>query len=234
MLELINVTAGYGDVTVLREVSLRVEDGEVVALIGANGAGKTTLMRAVSRLIAVSAGAIALGGEDITRAHSKRVAALGAAHVPEGRKLWPEMSVEDNLILGAYPARAKARREENLERVYSLFPRVRERRKQLAGTLSGGEQQMVAISRGLMLSPEILMLDEPSLGLAPIIVEELFNAIAQINSQGTSVLLVEQNVKQALEAAARGYVLETGRIVSSGTSAELLADASVQSAYLGL
>lgn len=234
MLELHDVTAGYGEVTVLRGVSLRVDRGEIVSLIGANGAGKTTIMRAISRVIPLTTGTMTLCGEDITRAHSKCVVALGAAHVPEGRKLWPEMSVEDNLILGAYPARATALRAENLERVYTLFPRVRERRKQMAGTLSGGEQQMVAIARGLMSNPEILMLDEPSLGLAPIIVDELFRAIGEINRQGMSVLLVEQNVKQAVEASSRGYVLETGAIVLEGTSAELLADESVQRAYLGL
>ena len=234
MLELQGVSSGYGEIEVLRDVTLQIAAGEIVTLIGANGAGKTTLMRTVSRLVQSTAGTITLAGEDITRAHPKRVVALGAAHVPEGRKLWPEMTIEDNLFLGAYPARAGKRLKENLDRVYTLFPRVAERRKQMAGTLSGGEQQMVAISRGLMSDPQLLMLDEPSLGLAPIIVQELFTAIRAINALGVTVLLVEQNVKQAVEVAARGYVLETGRVVLSGSSHQLLNDESVKRAYLGL
>ena len=173
--------------------------GEIVTLVGANGAGKTTLLRAISRTVPVRGGTISLDGERLERAPSARIVELGIAHVPEGRRLWPDMSVEDNLLLGAYPRRARSRVRETLESVFTLFPRVAERRRQIAGTLSGGEQQMVAIGRGMMSLPSILILDEPSLGLAPIIVAEMFAAIGRINAAGTTVLLVEQNVRQALE-----------------------------------
>ena len=234
MLEIRDLVVGYGDVGVLWECSLHVERGEVVTLLGANGAGKTTLMRAISRIVDSTSGTMMLDGVDITKAPSQDVVNAGIAHVPEGRKLWPEMTVEENVILGAYPRRARAATHQTLEEVYALFPRVKERRKQIAGTLSGGEQQMVAIGRGLMSLPELLMLDEPSLGLAPIIVGELFESIRAINARGTTVLLVEQNVKGALEVATRGYVLETGRVVTTGTRAELLASDEIQKAYLGL
>ncbi len=234
MLEIRNLVVGYGDVGVLWECSLHVERGEVVTLLGANGAGKTTLMRAISRIVDSTSGTMMLDGVDITKAPSQDVVNAGIAHVPEGRKLWPEMTVEENVLLGAYPRRARAATYQTLEEVYALFPRVKERRKQIAGTLSGGEQQMVAIGRGLMSLPELLMLDEPSLGLAPIIVGELFESIRAINARGTTVLLVEQNVKGALEVATRGYVLETGRVVTTGTRAELLASDEIQKAYLGL
>ena len=234
MLEIRDLVVGYGDVGVLWECSLHIERGEVVTLLGANGAGKTTLMRAISRIVESTSGTITLDGIDITKAPSQDVVNAGIAHVPEGRKLWPEMTVEENVILGAYPRRARAATHQTLEEVYALFPRVKERRKQIAGTLSGGEQQMVAIGRGLMSLPELLMLDEPSLGLAPIIVGELFESIRAINARGTTVLLVEQNVMGALEVATRGYVLETGRVVTTGTRAELLASDEIQKAYLGL
>jgi branched-chain amino acid transport system ATP-binding protein len=234
MLEVHDVAVAYGDVQVLWDVSLRVERGEIVTLVGANGAGKTTLLRAISRTVPVRAGTIVLEGERIERAPSARVVELGVAHVPEGRRLWPEMSVEENLILGAYPRRARASLAASLDHVFALFPRVAERRRQLAGTLSGGEQQMVAIGRGLMSRPSILVLDEPSLGLAPIVVAEMFEAVRRINAAGTTVLLVEQNVRQALEIATRGYVVETGRVVGSGTRDELLASDEIQKAYLGL
>lgn len=234
MLEIRDLVVGYGDVGVLWECSLHIERGEVVTLLGANGAGKTTLMRAISRIVESTSGTITLDGIDITKAPSQDVVNAGIAHVPEGRKLWPEMTVEENVILGAYPRRARAATHQTLEEVYALFPRVKERRKQIAGTLSGGEQQMVAIGRGLMSLPELLMLDEPSLGLAPIIVGELFESIRAINARGTTVLLVEQNVMGALQVATRGYVLETGRVVMSGTREELLASDMVQRAYLGL
>ncbi|HEY4438937.1 MAG TPA: ABC transporter ATP-binding protein [Candidatus Elarobacter sp.] len=234
MLEVRSLAVAYGDVQVLWDVSLRVERGEIVTLVGANGAGKTTLLRAISRTVPVLAGTIVLEGEQVERAPSARVVELGVAHVPEGRRLWPEMSVEDNLILGAYPRRARARLAASLDHVFTLFPRVAERRRQQAGTLSGGEQQMVAIARGLMSSPTILVLDEPSLGLAPIVVAEMFEAIRRINAGGTTVLLVEQNVRQALEIATRGYVVETGRVVGSGTRDELLASDEIRKAYLGL
>ncbi len=234
MLEITGLAVAYGDVQVLWDVSLRVEPGEIVTLLGANGAGKTTLLRAISRTVPVRAGTIVLDGERLDRAPSARIVELGVAHVPEGRRLWPEMTVEDNLLLGAYPRRARAEIASTLEYVFAMFPRVRERRRQMAGTLSGGEQQMVAIARGLMSKPSILMLDEPSLGLAPIVVAEMFEAVRRINAEGTTVLLVEQNVKQALEIATRGYVIETGRVVSSGPRDALLASDEVRKAYLGL
>jgi branched-chain amino acid transport system ATP-binding protein len=234
MLEIDQLAVAYGDVQVLWDLSLRVERGEIVILVGANGAGKTTLLRAISRTVPVRGGSISLDGERIDRAPSMRVVELGVAHVPEGRRLWPEMSVEDNLLLGAYPQRSRAAAQETLQHVFAMFPRVAERRRQVAGTLSGGEQQMVAIGRGLMSRPSILMLDEPSLGLAPIVVAEMFEAVRRINAEGTTVLLVEQNVRQALEIATRGYVVETGRVVGSGTRAELLASDEIRKAYLGL
>jgi len=234
MLEVNALAVAYGDVQVLWDVSLRIERGEIVTLLGANGAGKTTLLRAISRTVPVKGGTIALDGERLERAPSSRIVELGVAHVPEGRRLWPDMSVEDNLLLGSYPRRARADVKRSLDYVFALFPRVLERRRQMAGTLSGGEQQMVAIARGLMSKPSILMLDEPSLGLAPIVVAEMFEAVRRINAEGTTVLLVEQNVRQALELAMRGYVIETGRVVSSGTRAELLGSDEIKKAYLGL
>jgi len=234
MLEIKNLQVGYGEIRVLEDCTMRVERGEIVALLGANGAGKTTLMRALSRLIDSSAGSISLEGADITRASAASVVDAGLAQVPEGRKLWPEMTVEDNLLLGGYARRARPKLAESLAEVYAIFPRVKERRRQIAGTLSGGEQQMVAIARGLMSLPALLMLDEPSLGLAPIIVAEVFASVRKINARGTTVLLVEQNVAGALELATRGYVLETGRIVMEGTRAELLGSEMVRKAYLGL
>jgi branched-chain amino acid transport system ATP-binding protein len=234
MLEVNALAVAYGDVQVLWDVTLRVERGEIVTLLGANGAGKTTLLRAISRTVPVLGGTIVLGGERVDRAPSARVVELGIAHVPEGRRLWPDMNVEDNLLLGAYPRRARRDVRASLDYVFGLFPRVAERRAQMAGTLSGGEQQMVAIARGLMSKPSLLMLDEPSLGLAPIIVAELFETIRRINAAGMTVLLVEQNVRQALEIATRGYVVETGRVVSSGTREELLSSDEIKKAYLGL
>jgi len=234
MLEIASLQAGYGEIRVLEDCTLSVERGEIVALLGANGAGKTTLMRTVSRLIDPSAGTVTLEGQDITRATAAHVVEAGVAQVPEGRRLWPEMTVEENLLLGAYARRARPRIAESLAEVYAIFPRAKERRRQIAGTLSGGEQQMVAIGRGLMSQPSLLMLDEPSLGLAPIVVAEVFASVRKINASGTTVLLVEQNVAGALELATRGYVLETGRIVMEGSRAELLGSEMVRKAYLGL
>jgi branched-chain amino acid transport system ATP-binding protein len=234
MLEIEHLQVGYGEIRVIEDCSLRVERGEIVTLLGANGAGKTTLMHAISRLIDPSAGRVVWDGEEITNASAARVVDAGIAQVPEGRKLWPEMTVEDNLLLGAYPKRCRPHVAESLEEVYMLFPRVKERRKQIAATLSGGEQQMVAIGRGLMSRPSLLMLDEPSLGLAPIIVSEVFASVRKINARGVTVLLVEQNVAGALELATRGYVLETGRIMMQGTREELLSSEMVRKAYLGL
>lgn len=234
MLEVSHVQVGYGEIRVVEDCSLHVDRGEIVALLGANGAGKTTLMRAVSRLIDPSAGNIRLEGREITRSSAAHVVDAGIAQIPEGRKLWPDMTVEENLLLGAYPKRARPHIAESLEEVYALFPRVKQRRRQAAGTLSGGEQQMVAIGRGLMSQPSLLMLDEPSLGLAPIVVSEVFGSIRKINARGTTVFLVEQNVAGALDLASRGYVLETGRIIMEGSRDELLASEMVRKAYLGL
>ncbi len=234
LLALDHLSAGYGDIRVLEDLSLDVHAGEIVTILGANGAGKTTLLLTISRLIDPSAGSIVLCGEDVTRARSERIVELGLAHVPEGRKLWPEMSVEENLLLGAYVSRARRGIDEALQRVFTLFPRVKERRRQTAGTLSGGEQQMVAIARGLMSQPRVLLLDEPSLGLAPVVLHELFASIRTIQAGGVAIVLVEQNVKQALEIATRGYVIESGTIVMSGSRDELLASDDIQKAYLGL
>jgi branched-chain amino acid transport system ATP-binding protein len=203
-------------------------------LIGANGAGKTTTLRTISGLMHPSKGAIAFGGQDITRMQAAKIVTLGLCQSPEGRRLFPRLTVRDNLYMGAYTRRDRAGIASDLERVYTLFPRVKERQRQIAGTLSGGEQQMLAMGRALMARPKALMLDEPSLGLSPLLVETIFNIIREINSQGTPVLLVEQNANKALEVAHRGYVLETGVIVQSGTGKELLASEEVQKAYLGM
>jgi branched-chain amino acid transport system ATP-binding protein len=234
MLEVRGVDAGYGPTTVLRDVTVTVGEGESVAVIGANGSGKSTLLRAISGLLPARRGAITFGGTRVDQLAAFRVAALGIAHVPEGRRVFPEMSVQENLELGAYLPGPKARRRETLAWVYEIFPRLKERRRQPAGTLSGGEQQMLAIGRGLMLRPRLLMLDEPSLGLAPLIVDATFEKIDEVQKQGIGILLVEQNVQRALGLAGRGYVLEGGRVVLEGPSASLLDDAHVKVAYLGL
>jgi branched-chain amino acid transport system ATP-binding protein len=233
MLEVSNLTAGYGGADVLRGIGLSVQAGEIVAVLGANGVGKTTLNRALSGLIRPSAGTIRFLGGDIAGGNPATIVAAGLIHVPEGRRIFPNMSVRDNLILGSY-RRGKPAREANLERMFSLFPRLRERTGQLAGTLSGGEQQMLAIGRGLMGEPKLLILDEPSLGLSPLLVEEMFALIARIATEGLAVLLVEQNVVQSLELAGRAYVMENGRVVVSGPSAEIAADPALKHAYLGL
>jgi branched-chain amino acid transport system ATP-binding protein len=234
LLEVERLSAGYGNVTALWDISFSVPEGQVVTLLGSNGAGKTTTLRTLSGLLPATGGSIRFAGQDVTRARSDQIVDLGIIHVPEGRQLWARMSVQENLELGAYSARAKAHRAETLERVYSLFPRLKERRRQAAGTLSGGERQMCALGRGLMGLPRLLMLDEPSLGLAPRLVAEMFQTVRLLRQQGMTVLLVEQNVHQALELADAGYVLETGRMVLSGSSRALLADQRVRSAYLGL
>ena len=228
------LSAAYGRVTTLWDVSFTVADGEIVTLIGSNGAGKTTTLRVLSGLLPVRAGSVQFDGHDLSRLRSDQIVELGVVHVPEGRLLWPRMTVEENLMLGAYLPKAKTKRAESLERVYGQFPRLRERRSQLAGTLSGGERQMCAIARGLMAMPRLLMLDEPSLGLAPILVAEIFRTILSLHEQGITVLLVEQNVHRALEIAQRGYVLELGRVAKSGSGQQLLADPHVKAAYLGL
>jgi branched-chain amino acid transport system ATP-binding protein len=228
------IEVSYGKIQALWGVSFDVRAGEIVALVGANGAGKTTLLKTVSGLLRPAVGAIALGAERLDRLSTMEIVARGVVHVPEGRKLFPEMTVLENLLLGGFGRAARARRGERLERVFTVFPVLRERRGQLAGTLSGGEQQMVAIGRGLMAGPRILMLDEPSLGLAPVMVEEMFRVIEEINRAGVTVLLVEQNTEHALAIAHRGFVLESGRVVLAGTGRELLASERVRQAYLGL
>ena len=234
VLELRNVDVLYGRVQALRGVSLTVGDGEIVALIGSNGAGKTTTLRTISGLIRPARGSVLLRGEPIHEFGSERIARLGVGHAPEGRRLFSRMTVRENLDMGAYSRRDRAGIRADFERVYDLFPRVKERSGQLAGSLSGGEQQMVAIGRALMARPTVLLLDEPSLGLAPIIVDNLFAVIREINQAGTTVLLIEQNALLALNTAGRGYVLETGEVATSGTAADLLRSPEVQRAYLGM
>ena len=234
LLELESVDAFYGRIQALRGMSIRVEKGEVVALIGSNGAGKTTTLRTVSGLMHPQGGSIHFDGKDITRTPPSRIVELGISQSPEGRRLFPRMTVVDNLRMGAYTRNDRAGILADMERVFKLFPRLQERRAQIAGTLSGGEQQMLAMGRSLMAKPTLLMLDEPSLGLAPILVETIFSIVREINSQGTTVLLVEQNANKALEVANRGYVLETGVVVQQGTGQELLASEGVQKAYLGM
>ena len=230
-----SVSGGYGDLTVLRDVSLRVERSSIVALLGANGAGKTTLLNAVSGLVAeVQGGRIELGGVDITRMRPHQRVEAGLAHVPQGRQLFPFMSVRDNLELGTYTDRALKRRAENLDFVLHLFPRMKERLGQMAGSLSGGEQQMCAIGRGLMSDPKFLLLDEPSLGLAPIVVKQVMAVLGTVAARGIGILLVEQNVPLALKTASSAYVLEQSRIALFGRAAELASDDRIRKAYLGV
>jgi branched-chain amino acid transport system ATP-binding protein len=229
-----DIRVSYGQVTALWGVSFEVGKGEIVALVGGNGAGKTTTLKTVSGLLRATAGRIVLDEDELQQRTTMEIVDRGVVQVPEGRKLFPEMTVRDNLLLGAFRPASRPLQADRLARVYEIFPRLLEREKQVAGTLSGGEQQMVAIGRGLMAGPKILMLDEPSLGLAPIMVEEMFRVIVEINRAGTTVLLVEQNTEHALAIAHRGFVLESGRVVLSGTGAELLANEKVREAYLGL
>jgi branched-chain amino acid transport system ATP-binding protein len=233
LLRLDGVEAGYGDLTAIAGVSLEVRQGEAVALIGGNGAGKTTTLRAITGLVPVRAGRIEFAGARLDGLRSAEIVARGIAHVPEGRQLFPTLTVRDNLELGARAA-DRARSGDTLERVFALFPRLRERERQLAGTLSGGEQQMCAIGRGLMARPRLLLLDEPSLGLAPVMVKLIFETLQRVNDAGTTIMLVEQNVPRALQLSHRGYVLENGRLALNGTRAELLASPHVKQAYLGL
>ncbi len=233
MLEIRDLTSGYGVVQVLHGVSLEVRPGEIVALLGSNGAGKSTLNNSISGLVKVTGGAIRFEGEDITGARSEEVVARGVIQVPEGRRVFPNTTVRENLELGCY-RRARARRSENLERVVSVFPRLKERFGQLAGTLSGGEQQMLAIGRGMMAEPKLLILDEPSLGLSPLLVEEMFALIQQLHAQGLAIMLVEQNVVQSLEIATRAYVMENGVIKLEGESQELMRNEDLRKSYLGM
>ena len=229
-----SIEVGYGDVTAVADVSLAVRQGETVALIGSNGAGKTTTLRAISGLLPLRHGAVTFDGERIDGLSSSEIVVRGIAHVPEGRQLFPTMTVAENLDLGSRAPAARARKKETLARVFELFPRLWERRHQLAGTLSGGEQQMCAIGRGLMACPKLLMLDEPSLGLAPVMVKAIFDNLVRINQLGTTVLLVEQNVLRSLELSDRGYVIENGRIALDGPAADLLQSGHIKQAYLGL
>jgi len=234
LLELSAVDVAYGDLPALRGVNVVVEAGETLSVVGANGAGKTTMLRTISGLLRPRRGEVRFAGERIDRLPCHRVVELGVVHVPEGRKVFPSLAVRENLELGSYTRAAKVRRADSLERVFTLFPRLRERVRQPAGTLSGGEQQMLAIGRALMALPKLLMLDEPSLGLAPLIVKEIFAIVGEINRAGVTVLLVEQNTRQALALSRRGYVLESGRVVLVGSGEELLSNEHVRRAYLGL
>ncbi len=233
LLDIRGLRGGYGAVEVLRGVDLHVNEGEIVALLGSNGAGKSTLNNVLCGIYPAWAGSVHFDGQDISGAHYRDVVKAGLIQVPEGRKIFPNLSALENLELGSF-TRARERRVQNLERVYSIFPRLKERATQLAGTMSGGEQQMLAIGRGLMSEPRLLILDEPSLGLSPLLVEEMFTLISQLNSQGLAVLLVEQNVGQSLEVAQRAYVLENGALRFSGSGAELLASDTLRRAYLGV
>jgi branched-chain amino acid transport system ATP-binding protein len=228
------VSANYGSVPAVSEVSITVGEGEAVGLLGANGAGKSTTLRAISGLVSPASGTITFLGVDISTLQPYEIAALGVAHVPEGRQVFPEMTVTENLEIGAYVPRAKAERRSTIELVFSIFPTLAERRKQLAGTMSGGEQQMLAVGRGLMLRPRLLMLDEPSLGLAPVVTDVTFAKIKEIHAMGTAVLLVEQNVSRALGLVERAYVLESGKVIVQGTSTDLANDKRIQAAYLGI
>ena len=233
VLELDDIAVAYGKRRALDGLTLSVSPGEIVTLLGANGAGKSTTLRAVSGLVRPSRGRIRYEGREITHVAADRIVAAGVSHVPEGREIFPEFTVHENLLVGGHTVEG-SRIGERLEAVFRLFPVLRDRKAQTAGTLSGGEQQMLAIGRALMTRPRLLLLDEPSLGLAPILAREIFRVIRRINDDGVAVLLVEQNARRALALAARGYVLETGRLVTSGTSAELSADPRVRTAYLGL
>jgi len=233
VLELDDVAVSYGKRRALDGVSLTVSHGEIVTLLGANGAGKSTTLRAVSGLVRASRGRIRFDGRDITEVAADAIVAAGVSHVPEGREIFPEFSLHENLLVGGHTVE-RSRIAERLESVFRLFPVLRDRQAQTAGTLSGGEQQMLAIGRALMTRPRLLLLDEPSLGLAPMLAREIFRVIRRINDDGVAVLLVEQNARRALAVAARGYVLETGRLVASGTSSALSADPRVRTAYLGL
>ena len=234
MLELSGIDAGYGSFQALFGISMSVKAGEAVAVIGANGAGKTTLLRVISGLLPASSGTMTMGGVSLRATPPHRIIETGIAHVPEGRRLFPRLSVESNLKIGAYIPAAREKFEERLAFVYGLFPRLQERRTQLAGTLSGGEQQMCAIARALMSGPKLVLLDEPSMGLAPVIVAQVFDLVRRLRDEGYTVLIVEQNVRQVLRIADRAYLLEVGRIKASGSSAELSASDEIRRAYMGI
>ncbi len=234
LLELKDAVLNYGKIEALHGITVEVNEGEVVSLIGANGAGKTSTMRALSGVRGLSAGSVVFDGEDVTKLRADQRLRKGLVLCPEGRGIFPGMTVTENLNMGAYTRRDKAAIDEDYDRVFGLFPRLQERKRQVAGTMSGGEQQMLAIGRALMSRPKLLMLDEPSMGLAPMLIQQIFDIITEISQQGTTILVVEQNAKQALTRSDRAYVLETGTIVKTGTGAELLDDPSVREAYLGV
>ena len=234
LLQLEDVVLVYGKIEALHGISLEVDEGEIVTLIGANGAGKTSTMRAVSGVRGIHSGKIIFDGEDITSLRADQRVKKGLCLAPEGRGIFPGMTVTENLDMGAYTRKDKAEMAQDFERVFGLFPRLKERHKQVAGTMSGGEQQMLAIGRALMARPRLLCLDEPSMGLAPKLIQQIFDIITEISSQGTTILVVEQNAKQALSRAHRGYVLETGKIVKTGKGSDLLDDPSIREAYLGV
>ena len=234
MLKIENLNAGYDDLQVLFDISMEVNKGEVVSLVGSNGAGKTTLLRILSGLTPAMSGTVTFDGQDLLKVKAEKKADLGISHIPQGRGILGTLTVRENLIMGAYPKKYHHLIDEGIERAYKMFPKLDERKNQMAGSLSGGEQQMLAIARALMINPKLLMLDEPSLGLAPIVVKEMFEIIENVAQTGVSILLVEQNLKQALGVASRGYVLETGRIAMQGLSQDLLNDPQVQAAYLGV
>ena len=233
MLKVENLEVAYGMIKAIKGVSFEVNAGEVIALIGANGAGKTTILHTVTGLLSPQAGSIVFEGVELTKIPAHKIVGMGMAHVPEGRRVFQELTVLENLKLGAFILNDKKRIESNLEYVYTHFPRLKERRGQVAGTLSGGEQQMLAMGRALMSNPKIILMDEPSMGLSPILVSEIFNIIKEVSADGTTVLLVEQNAKKALSIANRAYVLETGKIVLEGDAKELMNDEQVKKAYLG-
>ena len=234
MLTVEKLTFAYGDLQVLWGIDLEVREGEIVTVVGANGAGKSTVLKNISRLVKPAGGSIRFDGIDLSQLQSHEVVERGVVQVPEARRIFPEMTVVENLRMGSFVKATRKDREKNMERVFGLFPRLAERKDQLGGTMSGGEQQMLAIGRGLMGNPRLMLLDEPSLGLSPLFVKNIFSIIKEINAQGTTILLVEQNVYQSLRISSRAYVLETGRVVLSGTGAELLDNAHVKKAFLGM
>lgn len=233
MLEIKNLSVSYGAIEAVKDISLTVNDGEIVSLIGANGAGKTTTLHTITGLTPAQSGSVMFNGVDLLKTHSNKIVTLGMAHIPEGRHVFTRMSVQENLEMGAFSLKDRSHMTADLNMVFDYFPRLKERRNQLAGTLSGGEQQMLAMGRALMSNPKLLMLDEPSMGLAPLLVEQIFDIIKELHRAGTTILLVEQNAQMALSVADRGYVLETGRVTLTGPGRELLADEAVKKAYLG-
>jgi branched-chain amino acid transport system ATP-binding protein len=234
MLKIENLNFSYGDLKVLWDVTVEVQEGEIVTVVGANGAGKSTLLKNISRLVRPGSGGITFNGVDLNKLEAHEVVDLGVVQVPEGRKIFPQMTVTENLRMGSFLEKARKKRGDNMDRVFAMFPRLKEREKQLGGTLSGGEQQMLAIARGLMADPKLLLLDEPSLGLSPLLVKSIFEIITGIRKLGVTILLVEQNVFQSLKIASRGYVLETGRVVLKDRGETLLNNEHVRKAYLGI